>query len=221
MRVAGPLSRANRWRSETLTAMTKSPEFKERKDEKVSELLESFVEDLKTWISTNMLGKGQIKDQLQKDVLEPAVKLHTAMTCSRENYRLIHPRLVQRELERDHTQWTLKSIDTWRPANPSENQILFGPLFPGLYRVRHREHAESEFELVKPVVMVYKSNNVRTVSTSSTWPRSEQDTIERHSHRSIKDARARSLSRSTESVQADRKKTWTSMFTAKEQRRPS
>lgn len=159
--------RVNKWRSETLTAMVATSAFKLRQEEHSKRLFDDLMSELRDWVSSGPLSNH--KEDLQRYIFNPAIKLHQSMKCSKRDYELDArpPTLQQSILLENPKQWTLKNISTWRPISADTDTVPFHCLFPGFYRMGSGEEEPHDLELVKPVIIVYKSEEQQNMARIS------------------------------------------------------
>lgn len=144
--------------------------FKYRQGKKIDALEAALVKALEAWIKLSSTAKKT----LVKDVLEPAVALHTTIRCSKQSYGLFEgfPPLVHGELEKHPRKWILRDTSTWREVTADSHLEPYHYLFPGLYKAKDTMDGIEWAEVLKPGLMVYstkssESNRVETASTKS------------------------------------------------------
>lgn len=166
----GAAVRAINWKFETMNAMLAIPGFERRREELLNELFEGLLDELSDWISDEALDKHE--DELRHKVFDPAARLHLDMRRSRRDY-IMNAADVKRGLKPDKAQsWTLRSIRGWIRTSFNDVDGVFHPLFPALYR--KGMDMEDDLELVKPVVIAYKTDaqrNALAVTESGPYTR--------------------------------------------------
>ncbi|KAK4894805.1 hypothetical protein LTR27_006926 [Elasticomyces elasticus] len=148
-------SRARRWRSETLTALATTSEFRERQKDEIRRLSDLLSKELKMWIGP----KSSMLEALRYDILEPAVSLHNAIRCSRQDYEINPPSSSSKSVsEQERRDWRLIDIANWRimgtDTESMDDMLLVRCLFPGLYRLGSPQGGNKPPELVKPLVVI-------------------------------------------------------------------
>lgn len=165
---AGTLIRARKWRSETVTAMTKTLGFKDSLEQMSKSIFRELVKDMRYWVE---IAFHDHEDELREDIFIPAIQLHCSMTCSTRDYVLKPANVIRNQAPTKASSWTLRDILTWRKvgynANDGSQRALYG-MTPGLYRCGVNK--EADLELVKPVVVVYKGQQRIEPSSSLKAP---------------------------------------------------
>jgi len=182
----GSKSRSVEWKAETLTAMTKSDYFRNRQERESAILLKYLQKELDPWTNATAMNRerltvkireeviNQLTVKLREDVVEPAISLHSAMACSKNEYKFIRPTAPlpsHSAQDLDFEQWTLKDITTWRPTTHQDVAFLLY-LSPGLDKKRVFGESISSLELQKPVVVVYRQDGHTRMTSSMSRPAS-------------------------------------------------
>ncbi len=84
------------WKAETLMALTHTQSFRTHRTRDSSELHKNLNSQLRRWTKLSSRAGDELKDK----IIEPAIDLHSAFKCSRQEYELRHPpSLARNELD--------------------------------------------------------------------------------------------------------------------------
>jgi hypothetical protein len=177
----GAFLRGRRWLSETLTAWVQSESFRSKQDAHSKRLSKELTIELSHYVP-KATSKGRLSARIRSDIVDPAMRLHTDIKCSRYVYSFRKPHnLNTQELEKDANNWTLKSMTTWRTIESHQEALPSSCLFPGLYRDQeNKTDSRPPLTLVKPVILVSTNANPIEVSPQilrvASWPAIMTDT---------------------------------------------
>ena len=152
-----PSSDSSLWRSETVKAMARVSNFKEKQDRATERLLHKLIEDLR-----ELAGSSSFDGQkLRAACLDPAINLHNSIVCSRQIYRVSWPGFEQQPPDLGLRKWEMKDIATWIPlSNASRDLVPVLALVPCLETQRVIDGHPIRLTLVKPIAVVCKSDEV-------------------------------------------------------------
>lgn len=147
---------ANKWRSDTLTALTKTAGFQRRKTDNIKQLSDELEEDLGWWID-HEIPESNCKT-LEVEVLQGAIDLHQQISCSSYEYLIMAPKLERGKPldESTASSWTLRDVVKWRHPY-GETSAVFHCLYPGIYRIE--AEGEENVCVAPPVVLVYEETD--------------------------------------------------------------
>lgn len=147
---------ANKWRSNTLTALTKTPDFQRRRTDNMKQLSGGLETVLARFID-HTIPESNYKT-LVVEVLQRAIDLHQQISCSSYEYLIIEPKLVRRKPldESMASSWTLMDIVKWRRPY-EEKSAVSHCLYPGIYR--KEAEGEENVSVTPPVVLVYEETD--------------------------------------------------------------
>jgi hypothetical protein len=148
-----------------MTAMVKTLGFRANREQKLKILFRELVKELRYWIEEKPLGEHE--DNLWDDIFIPAARLHRSIKCSTRDYILKWAEATRNQFPKKASPWTLKNIQTWRTVSYNaldESYRVFHGLAPGLFRCEVGD--EADLELVKPVVVIYKREQQRSIPPS-------------------------------------------------------
>lgn len=145
------------WRSETVKAMARVSNFKEKQDRATERLLHKLIEDLR-----ELAGSSPFDGQkLRAACLDPAISLHNSIVCSRQTYRVSWPGFEQQPPDLGLRKWEMKDIATWiPPSKASRDLVPVLALVPCLHTQRIIDGRPIILTLVKPTAVVCKSEEV-------------------------------------------------------------
>ncbi|CRG88064.1 hypothetical protein PISL3812_05090 [Talaromyces islandicus] len=146
---------ANKWRSDTISALVRTEDFQYRKWRMMKRLSRGLVRTLDKWIDPETLERHH--NTLETNLIQRAIDLHEKIVCSSYEYLIIapgSPDLVRGEIpdESKHSSWTLKDTVRWRPIYDNIAGI-FQCLYPGIYR--RGMPGEENVPAAPPVVLAY------------------------------------------------------------------
>ena len=144
--------RANRWRSEALTALTACEEFKKSQKAMIRKIEDDVWATLVNWIDKSLLQACW--PNFEQTILQLAVQLHQTLRCSSKSYSLYFPNVHEGFASHAITDFEYKRLETWHSLEPRDVGSLIQLLSPGLIRLE-RMDAE-RVTLAKPVVVAYR-----------------------------------------------------------------
>lgn len=153
---------ANKWRSDTITSLTKTEDFQGRKRHKAKKFSRGLANTLSRWIDPETLERH--RSSLEINLIQRAIDLHENIACSSYEYLIIAPKssdLVRGEIPDEATlsSWTLKDTVKWRPIYDNIAGA-FQCLYPGIYR--RGMPGEENVPAAPPVVLVYDHASPKT-----------------------------------------------------------
>lgn len=154
-------ARANKWRYDSTNLLVDTQFYRRARHSREGRLFEKLKSELKPWTSESASKDRDLGKSLREDILGAAVQLHQDMKCSEREYYLKLPDVPRGEGRKAEVQekakgWTRKFIETWMWAtSPSTIEGVFDVLYPALWR--RGVDDESDLELVKPSVVVFKN----------------------------------------------------------------
>lgn len=141
--------------------MVATPAFNSRQEEYSKTLFEGLLTKLKHWISPVTLSSYQA--DLWNDIFDPALKLHQAMACSSTQYKFYGADFTRGIVPEKSGPCTVKNIKTWTQISSSDvDWVPFHDQFPGLHRI----DKDKDLELVRPVVIAFKREDLRSLIPS-------------------------------------------------------
>jgi len=149
---------ANKWRSDTVLTLTKTPSFQQQRDKTLKGLCDELTEKLSRFvIGVDHDSLSQHLKDLETLVIYPAAKLHQHMRCSRYEYVITVPPVLPGEPLRKKglSEWTLLDVGTWAMMGISGEVLgVLACLYPKIVR-RGIVEGEADVEVIKPVVLAY------------------------------------------------------------------
>jgi hypothetical protein len=153
-----------------MTAMAKTPGFKANRELELRALFNELVKALRDWIGEETLSHHE--RSLWNDIFIRAARLQRLMRCSKRDYFMKEAEATRNQLPKKSFSWTLRNIQTWRTVNYNcidDLYRVFHPISPGLYRRGVGD--EEDLELVKPVVVIYKTEQQQSIPASPSLTR--------------------------------------------------
>lgn len=149
---------ANKWRSDTVLALTKTPAFRARRERTLSRLSADLHAVLgRYFIGVDAAGLAEHLADLDSLVVRPAATLHQIMRCARHEYAVRPAAVLAGEplRKRARAEWTLTNVGGWTAVGPGDEVLgVFAALYPAVVR-RGLVDGEADVEVVKPVVLAY------------------------------------------------------------------
>ncbi len=149
---------ANKWRSDTLQTLIRTPTFQKRREKALRDLGSELNQNLSRFlIGVDHASLSEHLTDLENLVLQPAAQLHQSMRCSRYEYDIKVPAVVpgQPLRKKARSEWELMDISTWLPMGAGDEVLgVFACLHPTILR-RGIMDGEADVEVVKPVVLAY------------------------------------------------------------------
>ncbi|KAH8895422.1 hypothetical protein GQ53DRAFT_855903 [Thozetella sp. PMI_491] len=148
---------ANKWRSETMTALTRGPNFQADIEREVQNVLENLSDALKEWPLMSEANEI-IEDlpQLRTTVVQFAIGLQMDMACSSSQYEMKIPAYTRGEAPKDveFSRWNLKDITQGTTLSPEDKVLgIFHCTQPGFYRLATGDG--DPVQVVKPIMLAY------------------------------------------------------------------
>jgi hypothetical protein len=141
--------------------MVATPAFKSRQQEYSKTLFERLLTKLKHWIRLVTLSSHQA--DLWNNIFDPALKLHQAMACSSTQYEFRHADFTRGTVPEKSALWVVRNIKTWTLISSNDvDWVPFHYQSPGLYRI----DKDKDLELVRPVVIAFKGEDLRSPTPS-------------------------------------------------------
>ncbi|KAI0380715.1 hypothetical protein F5Y04DRAFT_289385 [Hypomontagnella monticulosa] len=158
-------------RSEVMKAIVIIPETLEARESARPRLLRGLTARLAQWIRKDTLAHHEI--MIQTKILDAAIELHQGMKCAQNEYefRSVCPDRGSKPEEAEN--WNLRNITTWISTKYSTINGIFHPLFPSLWR--KGLDRKDDIELVKPVVIAYKTPHPLRKPKQLTPPRKKNE----------------------------------------------
>ena len=144
----------DKWRSETLTALTTGPKFEHHQAKVVQQIFSHAERAILPWILNRSAFKRH-EAVLRQEIFEPAVKLHQAIRTSVRQYDMSRSdRQYYMSGPAPNGSCTLRDIGTWKKVE-KVNEIEGGIycLYPAIVW-RGVGDKDTDTELVKPVLVV-------------------------------------------------------------------
>jgi hypothetical protein len=141
--------------------MVATPAFKSRQQEYSETLFDGLLTKLRHWIR---LGRpSSHRADLWNNIFDPALKLHQAMACSSTKYEFRHADFTRGTVPEKSGPWIVKNIKTWTQISSNDvDWVPFHYQSPGLYRI----DKDKDLELVRPVVIAFKGEDLRSPTPS-------------------------------------------------------
>lgn len=168
-----------------MTAMSKTLSFRANREKRLRALFGELIEELGLWIEEKTLD--EYEEDLSNDIFLPAARLHRSITCSTREYALKEAEPRRNQFPNKSSPWTLKNIQSWRIVGYNtldEKYRVFHRLSPGLSRCGVGN--EADLELVKPVVIIYKTEQQRSIPSSPSPTRANERERQQIKNRSPK-----------------------------------
>lgn len=166
---------ANKWRSDTMRALTKTPDYQRQRKNAETDLSDDLKMSLIKWIGDETIERHAAR--LQDNIVQPAIVLHRQMVCSSHEYVITESDTADAvrgkiPAESSLLAWTVKDIAKWRPAYGD-----IGGVFQTLYPSVHRKGLSGKENILaaKPVVLVYDKAASRTVPGATERWKSQPD----------------------------------------------
>lgn len=153
---------ANKWRSDTITSLTKTENFQGRKRHKAKKFSRGLANTLARWIDPETIERH--RSTLEINLIRRAIDLHENIACSSYEYIILAPKssdLARGDIPDEATlsSWTLK--DTVKLIPIYDNIAgVFQCLYPGIYR--RGMPGEENVPAAPPVVLVYDHASPKT-----------------------------------------------------------
>ena len=149
---------ADRWKLETLTALTARSGNDKKLMGKTEEIHRRARDLLSDWLSGS---SAEFETRLQRDILSPAIRLHQDLRTSVDQFRMDPPRLDEKFSPQHMIKvWQLRDAESWALIK-KESQIgkTLCCLHPSL--VRSRGGSGASLALTKPVVVIAPSGKTQ------------------------------------------------------------
>lgn len=179
VRLPRDLSHCRDWKSETLTALSSQPSFKEDQAQDIQDLSSDLTEVLLPVLPVRRTRSGDLQDSVRTSIIEPSVKLAQELQLATKIYRINWPARVPRHGQLDTANYTFQSLSdggkVWTPSQSpgrrgkrSMPTCLFATS-PGLYVADAEAAGRSpQRVLVKPKLLVY-DGEVEKTETVLSW----------------------------------------------------
>ena len=155
---AGLVVPANKWRSDTVLALTKTPTFRARRERALARLtVDLHAELARYFVGVDAAGLAEHLSDLDSLVVQPAARLHQIMRSSRHEYVFRAAAVLPGEplRKRARAEWALTAVGGFAAVGPADEVLgVFACLYPAVVR-RGLVDGEPDVEVVRPVVLSY------------------------------------------------------------------
>ncbi|GAW13051.1 hypothetical protein ANO14919_024290 [Xylariales sp. No.14919] len=159
----GDVSQYSKWRGQTLSALMSTDEYKEIRDNAITDINESLRTNLTKWIDSKRLDEHF--GSLRSKVLDPAYKLLHTIGLSKKTYQLRLEEIAPGLIPPSNSSWDFKEMTRWMMVSSSEVTGSIRYLSPGLIRKGYGN--QEDLILVRPVALGYRNPDLQPRSSTS------------------------------------------------------